>query len=55
MSNIKLHASTVWTLRTKKKLLEKIKNGEEEQEKSIHDQSTTVCQFKRKVIQLLTA
>ena len=25
MSNIKLHASTVWTLRTKKKLLEKIK------------------------------
>ena len=26
MSNIKLHPSTVWTLRTKKKLLEKIKN-----------------------------
>ena len=25
MSNIKLHPSTVWTLRTKKKLLEKIK------------------------------
>ena len=25
MSNIKLHPSTVWTLRTKKKLLEKVK------------------------------
>ena len=25
MSNIKLHPSTVWTLRTKKKLLEQIK------------------------------
>ena len=32
MSNIKVHPSTVWTLRTKKKLLEKIKkNGGEEE------------------------
>ena len=30
MSNIKPHPSTVWTLRTKMKVLEKIKNGEVE-------------------------
>ena len=30
MSNIKPHPSTVWTLRIKMKVLEKIKNGEVE-------------------------
>ena len=56
MSNIKLHPSTLWTLRTKKKLPEKIKKVEKKNKRKVFSQNTTVFQFKKKkVTQLLTA
>ena len=50
MSNIKLPPSTIWTLRTKKKLLEKIKKWRRRRIGEKYSQSGHNCQNKGNTI-----